>query len=425
MHQLTLATRYKGEASFSIPLEFHGWVRERLSPTDQKEMARQAFSTIANAVVAVRKMQTKVVYRRSFERQCLPHIDASFKWPKPVVSKIYEEPSGFLSANDWGILGSVCEHQGHYEQAEQFCRLAIGTTRLELRQHSEVTDTLLSFGLICEKLGKYDEAKKHYFKMLNGSDVGLDEELRVRVWLGLAKIMSYQKKHKDAEKYLKDALHSRERLLGPTDSQTIEVINVLASDCQEGGDTEAAELLRRRELLSWRERAGPGQHITMSISVEQSTKYQEQGRYTEATTLLEETSEALDKRLGPDHLDALKMTCRLAHVYDLSGRFDEAQRLYTRVRTKREQLLGETHPQTLEVYESNALSCKMAGDYKTAEMLCRTALTRNEIVHGRYHKRTLRVLNSLADVCKAQQNYDDAEKLIKDWYAKSSEKRRR
>src|SRR5262245_12953924 len=72
-----------------------------------------------------------------------------------------------------------------------------------------------------------------------------------------------------------------------------------------------------------------------------------QGRYSEAVKLAEETLGLAEKELGATHPSTLLSVHNLAALYDAQGRYSEAEPLYKLALEGREKMLGTEHPDTL------------------------------------------------------------------------------
>jgi tetratricopeptide (TPR) repeat protein len=108
-----------------------------------------------------------------------------------------------------------------------------------------------------------------------------------------------------AEKMEREALDSREKVLGKEDISTLSYINNLAV------------------LLG------------------------SQGKYDEAKLLYQQALALMKKVLGKEHPDTLGSMNNLAILLESQGKYDEAKQLYQHTLALREKVLGKEHPNTL------------------------------------------------------------------------------
>jgi hypothetical protein len=81
----------------------------------------------------------------------------------------------------------------------------------------------------------------------------------------------------------------------------------------------------------------------------------EQGKYTEAETLLLQTLELKKDVLGDDHPDTLASMNNLAEVLCQQGKYTDAETLQLQTLELRKKVLGDDHPSTLARINNLAL----------------------------------------------------------------------
>ena len=80
----------------------------------------------------------------------------------------------------------------------------------------------------------------------------------------------------------------------------------------------------------------------------------QQGRYSEAAKVAEETLTVAEKTFGPEHPYMATSLNNLASVYHSQGKYAEAEPLYKRALKIREKAFGKDHPFVAAVCENMA-----------------------------------------------------------------------
>ena len=381
--------------SFSIHCFVHEWARERQTLYQQRYMVERAITVIATAVDAVQKPELR---RWSFERQILPHITESLRWAV-YIPHVGINPVGYYH---WNILGSVCKHQGKYEDAEKLYRLANEHLSLEPGLEIKKAEVTLEIASVCAVQKKLDEAAQlstlvlQQIKRISGS-----HNLEIRSLSILASVLSLQNRFAEAMQHYRSALAQSEDFYGFNHPQTLRLVRQLATKYREYDQVEKTEMLLRRELLSLEEQVGIDQPLTMTIQRELTAVYQDQGKYEEAEILLRRSLEVYEATFGCDHIGTVDINARLAVLCDLQGRFDESLILYEHALASKAKMLGHSHPATLKVFENMALSYRMQGKYREAEDIYHTVLRTREKTEYNTEE-TQRISARLAEVYEEQ-----------------------
>jgi CHAT domain-containing protein/uncharacterized protein (DUF2164 family) len=154
---------------------------------------------------------------------------------------------------------------------------------------------------------------------------------------------------------------------------------------------------------------------------QQGLKLYQEGKYAEATAVLEKAKTQAEKEFGKEHPDYATSCNNLGLLYDKQGLYSKAEPLYLEAKNIREKVLGKEHP-------SYATSCSnLAGLYVTqglyskAEPLLVEAKNIYEKVLGKEHPYYAMSCNNLASLYYNQGLYSKAEPLLveaKNIYAK-------
>ena len=347
--------------SFNIHYLVHTWARDRQTPVQRRSNLEKALIVIATAADAVREPESR---RRVFERQILPHIRHCLNYLLPAtVSSV--------GHHYWCILGSVCKHQGEYEDAEMLYRYAKEARDGKPALEDDKAMVLLQLASISIARGKISEAEEMSRLVLDQTG---KRDLRLLYLINLASVCGFQSRFHEVEQYLKEALAQCEDMFGPNDIRTLRLVDHLATMYQEQGQYERAEFLLRRELLSFEARMGSDHPESIMAQGQLALLCEEQCKYEETEALLERSLNTHERLLGPEHPKTLSLVASLAVIYDLQGSFAESHPLYVRALEGTERILGSQHTATLNVLENMALSRYAQGKYKEAEEMFRNVL---------------------------------------------------
>ncbi len=181
---------------------------------------------------------------------------------------------------------------------------------------------------------------------------------------------------------------------------------------QQGKYTEAIPLAQ--ESLRVAEATFGLEHSNVATSLNSlALLYDDQGRYAEAEPLLKRALAIREKALGPDHLVVAQLLNNLAELYREQGRYAEAEPLLKRALAIKEKTLGPDHPAVATSLNNLALLYDGKGRYAEAEPLYKRALAIREKALGPDHPDVATSLNNLALLYDGQGRYAEAEPLLK------------
>ncbi len=158
----------------------------------------------------------------------------------------------------------------------------------------------------------------------------------------------------------------------------------------------ATETIELASILSW-----------LGVALQQD------GRYDDATGLLERACEIYERLLGPEHPHTLTSLNNLAALYHDQGRLEEAEPLYRRALAIREKALGPEHPDTLQTLSNLAALYQDQGRLEEAEPLYRRALAIREKALDPEHPDVATNLHNLAELYYNQDRLEEAEPLYR------------
>lgn len=145
----------------------------------------------------------------------------------------------------------------------------------------------------------------------------------------------------------------------------------------------------------------------------QAAKLYAQGKYGQATPLMERLLATRERVLGKQHPDTLTSMANLAELYRLQGRYNDAEPLFRGVIEARERVLGKEHAQTVISVNNLARLYKDVGRYAEAELLLTGVLEGSERALGKEHPETLLSMSNLAGLYYSQGRYGEAEPLYR------------
>jgi len=185
---------------------------------------------------------------------------------------------------------------------------------------------------------------------------------------------------------------------GPVDSQTLRVMQNLASDygrcCQYG---RARELFRQVFLLMSEPAAGvsPGDLLTAWSGLAWVVRCS--GSYTEARDVGEDASDYARENVGPEHLATLRSLIGLSITLRLTGNADEeALEIASQVHGVCQRVRGENHPDTLAAAINLANMQRTMGQIDEALKLTEETVRHYPDIFGETHPYTYGCNGNLA-----------------------------
>ncbi|KAF4630922.1 hypothetical protein G7Y89_g7212 [Cudoniella acicularis] len=137
---------------------------------------------------------------------------------------------------------------------------------------------------------------------------------------------------------------------------------------------------------------GKGYPSTLRTATNLGSSLADQGRYTEAETIIRETLALSEKVLGKKHPDTIISMGNLALLLNRQGRYTEAETIVREVLTLHEKVLGKEHPDTLTTVHWIAFLLKRRRQNNDAAILYQRPLSGFEKAIGKDHPNTLACL---------------------------------
>jgi tetratricopeptide (TPR) repeat protein len=244
-----------------------------------------------------------------------------------------------------------------------------------------------------------------------GTGLGQDLELQARLQGTMGSIYADLGLHAAARPLLKQALVTRQRLLGPDARDTIESRLAWSDLLYREGRFRDAEAFDRETVERARRGLGPLHPRTLAAMDSLAMNVMFEGRYPEAEAMFREVLELAERGHGLESPEALEARLDLAVACSKQGRFAESAALRTGVIEAYRQKYGPDHPRTMTVLNHLAGDLYLQENFAAAEALHVQNLESARRVYGPENPRTLEVMTNLANACAGQKRYADAEKL--------------
>ncbi len=252
-----------------------------------------------------------------------------------------------LLARAWGtMIMLVGYRQGRHQEAlllrpavEHFAEVA-GDDRIR-------AIALNSFGGVLSEMGRYEEARQAYERVLALREkvVG-PEHLDIATSLNnLGLTLYYLGKYEPALEMQERALAVRQKLLGPEHPHVANSLTNLGLVLWKMGRLEEAREAHARTLALREKVLGP-EHLEVAGALNNlALVLGELGRYEEALATHQRALALWEKTLGPEHADVALSLNNLGDTYEALGRYEEARRMHERALALRRKVLGPEHPE--------------------------------------------------------------------------------
>jgi tetratricopeptide (TPR) repeat protein len=328
--------------------------------------------------------------------------EQQIRWARLVV-RLVNSVFPDVDFNNWAI----CER--YLPQAQ---RVAEIIAEFHLIQ-DEASYILLRLGRYCYHRARYREAQIYLRDALHHCEQKTGERhLEMAQALNsLGLLYKAQGNYTQAEEVYVRALTIREQALGTRHLLVAESLNNLGFLYTEQARYQEAKGLYERAMLIYQE-GQEGEHPESGPLLNNlAILYRRQGNYVQAEAFYRRVLILYERILPAHHPNVAGSLNNLAILYMEQARYQEAKVLYERALALREQVLGSEHPQVAQSLNYLARSYKALGDYQRAELLYRRALSLLERQLGPEHLMLAHSLNNLGCLLSQQGEYNRAEQL--------------
>jgi tetratricopeptide (TPR) repeat protein len=193
--------------------------------------------------------------------------------------------------------------------------------------------------------------------------------------------------------------------------QRVDLLENMANYDQSQGRFEASYLQYKDALQTRDSILGKTHPSTLTTMGNLALVLSKQGKYAEAEAMNRQTLELKEEILGKTYPLTLITMGNLALVLSKQGKYTEAEAIYRQTLGLKEEVLGKTHPETLISISNLALVLSKQGKYAEAEAMNRQTLGLKEEVFGKTHPETLISVYCLAYLLQKKEEYEEASLL--------------
>jgi tetratricopeptide (TPR) repeat protein len=302
-------------------------------------------------------------------------------------------------------LGRVYYLRGNVVAAEPLYRQAAEIRHGDPDPFLE-TDVVYDFGLVCERLGHYDDAAKAYQRAeeIMSRKVGRDNPETVRCTFRLAMVYYKQQKYAEAEPLLKRCftqfknpaskitfrkgdgagygMQAIRHIYRPNYAYALEAVSRLAQIYLHQNQLPAAEKCMKDALDLVDEYAGKGDPEIPAVLKEMSAFYFEMNNYAAAEPVLQRLAKIQEKSLGETNEVTLTTQDRLAGIYAQEKKPTEAEALYQKIVALQEKATGPESRETAVAVANLGKFYVTQEQYEKAEPLYRRQLEQTQKYQG-------------------------------------------
>jgi hypothetical protein len=211
-------------------------------------------------------------------------------------------------------------------------------------------DQFAGFALALHNSGFWTEAEKLQVQVMETRSRVFGEEHSdtLAIMEDLASTYGRQGRLEEAQNLTVRVMETRSRVLGAEHPHTLSCVGNLAVICGDQGRWKEAEKLTIQVVEMLTRILGVEHPNTLTNMGNLGTIYGHQGRWVEGEKLLRYVMETNSRVLGPDHPATLVSMAHLAHTWKGQQRDEEAIALMQRVVTLQTETCGSDHPRTVD-----------------------------------------------------------------------------
>lgn len=308
------------------------------------------------------------------------------------------------------VKGKYKEAGEHYAKAIEACTKQYG------EKHFYFTVILNEMADMLREQSRYAEAEKILKTALSLRESTLPAEHPniAESKVKLARNMADLGRYSEARDLASQALKSAEQNFGNEDNLYV----AQAKNClgniyrQDGRYSEAKTLLQ--SALTMQQKIFNQENIDSAITMRDLALVEaEEANFKEAETLLKKSQSIIDSLAGADHPERAAAANTLGYLYLRDGKYAEAQPLFVKAMELSQRVLGENNLVT-------ARSARNLGDLSVklnklteAKAYYQQALNIDEVLFGKNAPQIAGALISLANACGALGQSAEAEPLLK------------
>lgn len=266
----------------------------------------------------------------------------------------------------------------------------------------------VSHGAVVAGLSQLEEARPVYV-----NNLGLKNARTVSLIHKLAQAHKFVGNMRVSEELHRQAFELQKETSGPQASETLEVLNDLASVIERRGRLKEAEVMFN-SLYQLYEVNGHDNPNTMAAAHNLGLCYHNQGQLNKAEHIYRIALQPSKQRLGIEDVGTLKTLSNLATTVDHQGRLDEAQGLYEKALPSFIKVLGFDHFLTIRLRCNLAGLRRQQGAFKQAEEMVRGCLDVLTQLYSRENHEAIAVIYDLGEVLHAKGDLESAHKAFEE-----------
>ncbi|MGE0441822.1 MAG: tetratricopeptide repeat protein [Gemmatimonadales bacterium] len=268
-----------------------------------------------------------------------------------------------------GVIGGSYDALGRYPEAERHLREAaalLGRTRGEAAVPTLHALNALGNNLLSQ--GRLDAADTVLHRVVEIAGPGsAADTVRLVALDNLGSLAHRRGASAEAERYHREVLEIRRRMLGPNDDLLAVSINNVAVALGEQNRWPESEAMHREALAILERNYPDGGTLVADAQNALATALDLQGKTAAADSAYQRVVAMRRRLLGEEHPDyAFTLFNYAGFVFD-QGRFDQAARLSRAVLALRGRTLGESHPAVAAALQTLGRCLDRLGDQAGAE----------------------------------------------------------
>ncbi|CAM1509404.1 Fc.00g031430.m01.CDS01 [Cosmosporella sp. VM-42] len=244
------------------------------------------------------------------------------------------------------------------------------------------------------------DASLHWFNQLVTKDTAIVEH--IKEFMLIANVYYYAGNYTDAERLYLKVLEYTEEKLGPDHTDTLSVLQGLATVNRFQGKWDES-YNRYQRVLDGRNNKDPNDLDTLATVQSMAVLYRHTGLLDKSIQLYhwalygkENDGKGIESQQGATHPNTIHTILGYAIVLQFQGKFAEALPLYERVCKQRTKALGPHHPDTLTAMHNLADDLRALNQLERAKVIFSEVLEAREMCLGMDHPDTLRTAHQMA-----------------------------
>lgn len=276
-----------------------------------------------------------------------------------------------------------------------------------------VAAALLREGVLLELSGKYSEAEKIFERAYFTAASSGALEVAADAAISLSSTVGSQGRYSEGHRWSLHADVVLANLGGDGDSlRHADALHHHAGVYYDEGDYSTAKKLYQESLAIREKILGPV-HPFVATSLNNLANVQSALGNSEVQKALHERALNIrEETLGPDHPGVASSLNNLGTTYSRMGLPEEARPLYERAQAICEKSLGPEHPLLASIVTNLSIDYRQIGLYPKAKVLAERALSIYEGSMGREHPYVAVALITLADIHVSTNSYEEARVLF-------------